>query len=278
MASSSEDDLKLPFRGKSAIITGGASGIGQATVEKLAKEGAAVAIFDINVAAGSGIATELVAKGYNVVFEEVDVSNKDKCVETVKRFAERNNGKVHYLVNCAVYFGSKALTAQSKDWEKSFSVNVIGYANMVQACYPYMKQCPGIASVVNVASISGHRAQPNRWTYASTKGALLALTKCMALDLSADKIRVNSISPAWVWSPEVSKAAGGDREKWEPVWGPFHMLRRLCETSEVATAICFLLSDAASFITASDLPVDGGYMSMGPEGLGSSSSFAGTDY
>lgn len=253
-------------------------GIGQATVEKLAKEGSTVAIFDINVAAGSCVAKELVAKGYNVVFEEVDVSSKDNCVEAVKRFAERNNGKVHYLVNCAVYFGSKALTAETKDWEKSFSVNVFGCANMVQACHPYMKQCSGTASVVNVASISGHRAQPSRWTYASTKGAILALTKCMALDLSADKIRVNSISPAWVWSPEVSKAAGGDREKWEPVWGPFHMLRRLCETSEVATAICFLLSEDASFITGTDLPVDGGYMSMGPEGLGSSSSFAGTDY
>ena len=247
-------------------------------MEKLAKEGATVAIFDINQAAGNAVATELVAKGYKVVFEEVDVSQKDQCVEAVKRFAELNNGKVHFLVNCAVYFGSKALTAESKDWEKSFSVNVVGYANMVQACHPYMKQCQGTASVVNVASISGHRAQPNRWTYASTKGAVLALTKCMALDLSADKIRVNSVSPAWVWSPEVSKAAGGDRGKWEPVWGPFHMLGRLCETSEVASAICFLLSEGASFITGSDLPVDGGYMSMGPEGQGTSSSFAGTDY
>ncbi|KAL5479533.1 hypothetical protein EMCRGX_G023061 [Ephydatia muelleri] len=261
MASLSECDFKLPCCGKNAIVTGGASGIGQATVEKLAKEGSTVAIFDINVAAGSCVAKELVAKGYNVVFEEVDVSSKDNCVEAVKRFAERNNGK-----------------RKPRTGEKSFSVNVFGCANMVQACHPYMKQCSGTASVVNVASISGHRAQPSRWTYASTKGAILALTKCMALDLSADKIRVNSISPAWVWSPEVSKAAGGDREKWEPVWGPFHMLRRLCETSEVATAICFLLSEDASFITGTDLPVDGGYMSMGPEGLGSSSSFAGTDY
>ena len=122
------------------------------------------------------------------------------------------------------------------------------------------------------------RVQPNRWTYAATKGAIAVMTKCMALDLSDENIRVNSVSPAWVWSPEVSKAAGGDREKWEPVWGPFHMPRRLCETSEVAAAICFLLSDDASFITATDLPVDGGYMSMGPEGLGENSSFAGTNY
>ena len=86
------------------------------------------------------------------------------------------------------------------------------------------------------------------------------------------------ISPAWVWSPEVSKAAKGDREKWEPIWEHFHMPRRLCETSEVASAICFLLSDDASFIRGTDLPVDGGYMSLGLEELGEKSSFAGTDY
>ena len=76
----------------------------------------------------------------------------------------------------------------------------------------------------------------------------------MALDLSADGIRVNSVSPAWVWTPEVAKV--GKREKWEPIWGPFHMPRRLCETSEVASAMCFLLNQDASFITSTDLPVD----------------------
>ena len=104
------------------------------------------------------------------------------------------------------------------------------------------------------------------------------MTKCMALDLSTNNIRVNSISPAWVWSPEVAKAAGGDREKWEPVWGSFHMPRRFCETSEVASVISFLLSDDASYVTGSDIPVDGGYLSMTPEGFGEKSSFAGTEY
>ena len=198
----------------------------------------------------------------------------------VKKVTDVNNGLVHFLVNCAVYFGSKGLTAEKEDWHKTFSVNVVGYANMVQACYPYMKEMKGVdKSVVNIASISGHRAQPNRWTYSAGKGAILTMTKCMALDLSIDGIRVNSISPAWVWSPEVAKAAGeGGREKWEPIWGNFHMLRRLCETSEVASAICFLLSQDASYITGTDLPVDGGYMTMSPEGFGEKSSFAGSNY
>jgi len=90
---------------------------------------------------------------------------------------------------------------------------------------------------------------------------------------------VNSISPGWIWTPEVNKAAemdGGGREKWEPVWGEYHMLRRCGEPREVAAAALFLLSDDASFITGADLAVDGGYMGLGPEGLGKTSVMAGT--
>ena len=104
------------------------------------------------------------------------------------------------------------------------------------------------------------------------------MSKCMALDLSKDSIRVNSVSPAWVWGPEVAKAAVGGREKWEPVWGSFHMTRRFAECSEIAAAICFLLSEDASFVTGSDMRVDGGYLSLGPEGLGEKSLYAGSDY
>ena len=209
----------------------------------------------------------------------MDVSDKDKCVATVKTVADSYEGNIHLLVNCAVYFGSKGITAEKADCDKTFSVNVVGYSNMVQACHLYMKEMKSVdKSIVNIASISAHRVQPNRWTYSASKGAILTMTKCMALDLSTDGIRVNSVSPAWVWSPEVAKAAVGGREKWEPIWEPFHMPRQLCETSEVASTICFLLSQDASYITSTDLPVDGGYMSMSAEGLGENSNFTGTDY
>ena len=238
-----------------------------------------MAIFDINQTAAEKAVSELSAQSLQVSYHQVDVTDKQQCLQAVKSVAEANAGKLHYLVNCAVYFGSKSLTAEKADWDKSFSVNAVGYANMVQACYPYMKDTLQGTSVVNVASISGHIAQPNRWTYSATKGAVMMMTKCMALDLAKDKIRVNSVSPAWVWSPEVAKAAAdGGREKWEPIWGPFHMLSRLCETSEVASAICFLLSDDASYVTGTDLKVDGGYCGMGPEGHGDKSNFAGTEY
>ena len=251
------------------------AGIGRATVERLASEGARVTIFDINEDAAHEVVANL---NSNISFYKVDVSDKESCEQAVKAVVETNSGKLHYLVNCAVYFGSKGLKAKQSDWNTSFSVNVIGYANMVQACHPYMCNTLGDRSIVNIASISGHIAQPNRWTYSATKGAILTMTKCMALDLSKDRIRVNSISPAWVWSPEVAKAAIGGREKWEPEWGPFHMLRRFSEPSEIASAITFLLSEDASFITGTDLRTDGGYTSMGPEGLGEKSHFAGCDY
>ena len=252
-------------------------GIGKATVERLAIEGATVAIFDINKTAREKLAAVSTSRGLKVFYYEVDVSDKDKCVEAVKSFVAVTSS-VNYLINCAVYFGSKSLNAGKKDWDKSFGVNVIGYSNMVQACHPYMSKITGDKSILNLSSISGHRAQLNRWTYSSTKGAILALTKCMALDLSKDGIRVNSVSPAWVWTPEVAKAAEGDRAKWEPLWGPYHMTRKFAERSEIASAICFLLSEDASCITGTDLPVDGGYMAMGPEGLGEKTVFAGSDY
>ena len=112
---------------------------------------------------------DLCSKEYKVSYFEVDVSNKDQCVAMVKAVANANNGNVHLLVNCAVYFGSKGITAEKKDWDKTFSVNVVGYSNMVQACHPFMKEMKGVdKSIVNIASISGHRVQPNRWTYAAS--------------------------------------------------------------------------------------------------------------
>lgn len=257
-----------------AIVTGGASGIGQSTVEEFAQEGARVAIFDINVERGRGVQQALEAQGRTVSFHEVDVSDNVRCRQAVDVVAEQW-GRVDFLVNNAISFLTKGLDVTPADWERSLGVNVVGMSNMVQACYPYQKQT-GDAATVNLASISAHIAQKSRWTYNATKGAIVTLTKCQALDLAPDGIRVNCVSPGWIWTPEVAKAAEGDRAKWEPVWGKFHMLRRLGEPREVARAILFLCSSDASFITGTELNVDGGYMGLGSEGLGDTTSFAGT--
>jgi NAD(P)-dependent dehydrogenase (short-subunit alcohol dehydrogenase family) len=264
----------MDWSGRVAIVTGGASGIGEATVREFAAEGATVAILDINVKAGEHLMVELNDLGKQAAFYPVDVSDATACADAVASIVEKW-GRVDYLVNSAVSFIGKGLDATTADWERSLGVNVQGCANMAQACHTPMKIAGG-GAIVNIASISGHIAQPNRWTYNASKGAILAMTRCQALDLAPDRIRVNVVSPGWTWTPEVAKAAEGGRERWEPIWGRFSMMRRLGEAREIARGILFLCSDDASFITGAELPIDGGYLGLGSEGLGDHSTFAGT--
>lgn len=265
----------LRFSDRVAVVTGAASGIGEATVRSFAREGARCVLVDINREGGEAVAESIRREQGQAEFVACDVSSAEECCRAIER-AVAAFGAVHYLVNCAVSFIAKGLDVTPEDWQRSLSVNIQGGANMVQAVAPEMQRA-GLGAIVNVASVSGYIAQPSRWTYNATKGAILTMTKCQALDLSPYNIRVNSVSPGWTWTPEVAKAADGDRARWEPVWGRFHMLRRLADADEVALPILFLCSDDASFITAADLPVDGGYLGLGGEGLGESSSFAGSE-
>jgi NAD(P)-dependent dehydrogenase (short-subunit alcohol dehydrogenase family) len=267
--------LKGRFQKRIAIVTGGSAGIGLATVRELCREGASVAFTGIEPDLGAEVEDALTKEGYDVLFVGGDMAEEAFCAAAVLATLRRW-GTVHLLVNNAFSFVAKGKDADRSDWERSYLVGPIAYATMAVSVTEPMNKAGG-GAIVNVSSISARIAQPNRWTYNSAKGAVANLTRCMALDLAPYGIRVNSVSPGWIWTREVTKAAGGDRAKWEPVWGAFHMLRRLGEPVEVAAAILFLLSDDAAFITAADLPVDGGYQGLGSEGLGSSSQFAGTD-
>jgi NAD(P)-dependent dehydrogenase (short-subunit alcohol dehydrogenase family) len=264
----------MDWAGRVAIVTGSASGIGQATAREFAASGAAAAIFDINEEGGRQTAEALRTEGWQAAFHRVDVSDAQACRAAVEAVVAQW-GRVDFLVNSAVSFIGKGIDVTTADWERSLGVNVRGGANMVQACLEPMRATRG-AAVVNIASVSAHVAQPSRWTYNACKGAIVNLTRCQAMDLAPLGIRVNCVSPGWIWTPEVAKAAQGDRAKWEPVWGRYHLLRRLGEPREVARAVLFLCSEDASFITGTELLVDGGYMAMGSEGLGETSSFAGT--
>lgn len=265
------------FKDKVALVTGGVSGIGRAVGEELLKEGARLAFTDLNPQ-GETAAAELRKIGPEVLFLAGDMADETFCRSAVARTAEAF-GRIDYLVNNAFAFTAKALDATTADWMRSFTAGPLAYARMVQHCAPVMKQGGG-GAIVNISSISAHIAQANRWTYNAAKGAVVQLTRCQALDLAPYHIRVNSIDPGWIWTNETDKAAnidGGGRKKWDPIWGKYHMLRRMGLAVEVARPTLFLLSDDASFITGTILMVDGGYLSMGPEGLGETAVIAGSD-
>jgi NAD(P)-dependent dehydrogenase (short-subunit alcohol dehydrogenase family) len=265
------------FQHKVALITGGAAGIGRAIAEELLKEGARVTLTDLS-AHGETAATELRGIGAGVLFLKGDMADEEFCRGAVARTVEAF-GRLDYLVNNAFAFTAKALDATTADWMRSFTAGPLAYARMVQHCAPVMKQSGG-GAIVNISSISAHIAQANRWTYNAAKGAVTQLTRCQALDLAPLNVRVNSVDPGWIWTNETDKAAnldGGGRKKWDPIWGKYHMLRRMGLAVEVARPTLFLLSDDASFITGTTLMVDGGYLSMGPEGLGETAVIAGSD-
>jgi NAD(P)-dependent dehydrogenase (short-subunit alcohol dehydrogenase family) len=263
------------FTNRVAVVTGGAAGIGLAIVRNILSEGGSVAFSDISPE-GERVAKELDPSGERILFVRGDMGDEAFCERLIAEAAAKFK-RIDYLVNNAFAFVARALDARTEDWTRSYFVGPVGFARSIQAAAAAMKDNGG-GAIVNIGSISGHIAQSKRWTYNMSKGAVNQLTKCAALDLAEFGIRVNSVSPGWIWSDEVLRAAesAGGKEKWAPVWGRYHMLKRCGEVDEVARPVLFLLSDDASFITGADLPVDGGYLSMGPEGLGDSNVVVGS--
>lgn len=262
------------FAGKVAIVTGGTCGIGGAIAMELLRCGAQVAVSTLPADVAEGEQTFGEA-GFKPLIIAGDMSDEAFCQQIVSQTLAQY-GKADCLVNNAFSFIAKYTDATQEDWHRSLNVGPIAYARMAGLVVEPMTKSGG-GAIVNVSSISAFIAQSKRWTYNAAKGAVQQLTKCMALDLAPQHIRVNSVSPGWTWTRENDKAANYDREKYDKIWGEFCMLERMAEPVEIARPVLFLLGNEASFITGTDLPVDGGYQSLGPEGLGKNTIIAGSE-
>ena len=247
--------------GKRFVITGGASGIGRSIAEIFHGAGATVVLVDLNAEAASAAAAAL---GEAATGLGSDVSEETSVQETFSRITAA--GPIHGLVNSAgvSHIGS-LLTTEPAEFDRLFRVNVRGTFLCMQAAVPAMKSAGG-GVILNMASIAATSGLPDRFAYSMTKGAVLSMTLSVARDHIADNIRCNCVSPARVHTAFVDNFIqrtypGRETEMFAKL-SAAQPLGRMGKPEEIALLALFLCSDAASFITGSDIPIDGGFFNL----------------
>ncbi len=242
------------LEGKAAIITGAGGGIGRAIAITFAKAGAKVACLDINFKSAEETAR---LAGQGALAIACDVSSESQTNAAVER-AARAFGRLDILLNGAAMSDPTAtvLDLDLAAWNQVFAVNVAGAFLMSRWVIPHMAAAGG-GSIIHIASQLGTVGTAGRVAYCSTKGALITMAKAMAADHAAQNIRVNTLSPGGVETDRMLRF--GSMEKAREVLGAKHLMQRLAQPEEIAQAALFIASDASSFMTGSDLRVDGGY-------------------
>jgi NAD(P)-dependent dehydrogenase (short-subunit alcohol dehydrogenase family) len=247
------------LQGKVAVITGAASGIGRASALLFAREGAAVALTDVNETGGQAVAAEITNQAGHAIFEPGDVTRAADCQRVIQR-AVRDFGGLDILFNNAGIIRRASVVELSEaDWDWVMAVNVKAIFLMCRQAIPVMASVRG-GSIINMASGWGLAGGPRAAVYCASKGAAVLLTKAMAVDHGRQNIRVNCICPgdtdtAMLRNEAQQLGEPGDRFLAEAARRP---LGRVGRPEEIAQAALYLAGDAASFVTGTALVVDGG--------------------
>ena len=249
----------MTFDGKTVLITGAAKGIGQAVAAHMVREGARVAMIDRDGAALAAAAAELnrMTPGSALALT-ADVSSKAEVAGAVESAVAHFKGLDVVVNNAGIHFARALDEYTDEEWQRVFAVNVNGAFYTIRAALPALRRSRGV--IVMVSSMTALVGQDRGAAYVASKGALVSMTKALALEFAADGIRVNCVCPAGVDTPLLRSWAATLPDPDAVLRGQadMHLLKRLATADDIAATIAFLASPAASFITGTTIPVEGG--------------------
>lgn len=245
----------MRLNGKTAIITGAASGIGSAIARKFASEGASIVIGDLNAKALQELTNDLETDSTAVIGVPADITKRND-VDALAKAAIDRFGQIDILVNNA---GSRIIKSfldhTEEDWRQMLDVNLTGHFLCCQAVLPYMLEA-GHGRIINMASIASTVGRPGRAGYVAAKGGLLALTRALAADMAGKNITVNAIAPGMIASPFNREFAEDDVIG--DAWNSENLVGRWGQPEDIGGIAAFLASDESAFITGEVITVDGG--------------------
>lgn len=250
-------------KGRVCVVTGAALGIGRACAERLAEEGADVALFDVLDTEGKALTAELTGRGFKARYWHVDVASEAQVAQAINEAAE-HFGALHVLVNNAGIAGINKPTHEvtEAEWDRVQAINVKGVFFCTKHAIAHLRAA-GFGSIINLSSIYGLVGGADVPPYHASKGAVRLMSKTDAMIYAGDRIRVNSVHPGYIWTPMVENHLRGsgvtDMEAAKQATGNLHPLGHMGDVDDIAWGVVYLASDESKFVTGSELVIDGGY-------------------